>query len=131
MLKVVYEPVCRLLSLALTPFPLVVPLHMTDSTRLDEIVYDACSLSSVNDTEDGIVGSGRTLGKAYARFGHELEAILNRFVVWLGHGPNVIAIRIQKFQDNQAPDLARRKKLEKNCKRPVRYAWQVLLIQRC
>lgn len=104
---------------------------MTDSTRFNEVEYDVCSLSSVNDTEDGIVGSGRTLGKIYARLGHELEARLNKFSVWLGHGPNVIAIRIQKIQDNLAPDPARRRKLEKNCKRLVRYAWQVLLVQRC
>ena len=104
---------------------------MTDSTRFNEVGYDACSLSSVNDTEDGIIGSGRMLGKAYARLRYKLEARLNRLAVWLGHGPDIIAIRIWKIQDSLAPDPAWGKKLEKNCKRLVHYAWRVLLIQMC
>ena len=107
-------------SLALLPDPL--SLYMSESPKPDpDYAYEVCSLSTSNETEDDLPGSGRTLGKLYNFLGQKVESGLSGAAERMGYGPNAIAMRIQRIQENRGLDLRRRRKLRANCKRLVCY----------
>ena len=97
-------------------------LNMPASSKFDPgYTYEVCSLSTSNETEDDIPGAGRVLGKLYNFLGQKVESGLSGAAEQMGYGPNAIALRIQRIQENQGLDLRRRRKLRSNCKRLVRY----------
>ncbi|KAH8116574.1 hypothetical protein DFH11DRAFT_1219359 [Phellopilus nigrolimitatus] len=89
-----------------------------------------CS-ASTNATDDNLPGAGRTLGLLYSFAGRHLEVQLGRLAERLGRGPRATALRIQKNNGIVTRTSAlplplsvvkyRTKKIEKDCKRLLRY----------
>ena len=108
--------------MALLSAPLSLQVDMSDSSKDDlGYAYEVCSLSTSNETEDDLPGPGRTLGKLYNFLGQKVENGLSKAAESMGYGPNIIALRIQRIQENPGLDLRRRRKLRANCRRLARY----------
>lgn len=86
-------------------------------------VYNLCSLPSSNETASNLPGPGRMLGNFYGFLGRRLGIGMSRAAERMGYGPRVVAMRIQRTWESPALDLARRRKLKKNCIRLARYVW--------
>ncbi|KAH8104237.1 hypothetical protein DFH11DRAFT_1765478 [Phellopilus nigrolimitatus] len=84
----------------------------------------------MNTTADNLPGAGRTLGLFYSSAGRQLEVLLGRIAGRLGRGPQATALRIQKnsgivTRPSVLPVplsvVKSRKKIEKDCKRLLKY----------
>lgn len=98
-------------------------MRSSDLLHDEGVLYEVCSLASSNETADDLPGPGRTLGKLYGFLGQRIESGLGRAAERMGYGPKVTALKIQRLQRGEVllSASARRKQLEKNCKRLVRY----------
>ena len=101
--------------------------------------YFVCSASSLNETEDGLIGPGRTLGMLYEFLGEKLESISGKIAEKVLHrGPQETGKNILAIYDNaitgswdhkveswvETPKfhcLGRTKVIRKKCKRLERY----------
>lgn len=100
--------------------------HDEGTTVFDNEVdaYECCSIASSNETADDLPGPGRLLGNLYVSTGKRFENGLGMVAVRMGHGPHVLALKIQKILDNKRPpsrNFNRRKKLRKTCQSLARY----------
>lgn len=74
------------------------------SASADE--YTLCSVSSSNDTEDDLVGPGRTLGHLYEFLGRRIEYVLGLTAEKLLHrGPRRTAQRIKAIYRDAITDI--------------------------
>ncbi|KAH8110472.1 hypothetical protein DFH11DRAFT_1514209 [Phellopilus nigrolimitatus] len=95
--------------------------------------FDQVSLDSVstNATADNLPGAGRTLGLLYSHAGRHLEVLLGGIAERMGRGPRATFLRIQKNSEivtlasvlllPQAAVKAKKKKIERDCKRMLKY----------
>ena len=100
--------------------------------------YTLCSASSLNDTEDGLIGPGRTLGMVYGLLGEKLENVAGRIAVKVLHrgpqetGKNILTVHGKPYiylrdrktgQDVRTlnPQYNNVKLIRKKCKRLNRY----------
>ncbi|KAH8104232.1 hypothetical protein DFH11DRAFT_1520026 [Phellopilus nigrolimitatus] len=104
-------------------------LEFTSIDDFDEV--SLCTVSSMNATADNLPGAGCTLGRFYSFAGRHLEVQLGRIAGRLGCGPQATALRIQEnsgivtctsvFCVPLSVVKSRKKKIEKDCKRLLRY----------
>lgn len=82
--------------------------------------YYVCSAPDANETADNLPGHGRQLGNFYACVGGKLEYRVGRVAQRMGLGPQTVASKIRKIQNDDFI-RHRRRKLEKNCRQLARY----------
>ena len=88
----------------------------------DPCEYELCSIASSEKTADNLPGPGRLLGKLYVRVGRPLENGLGKAAANLGHGPNIVAMKIRKIiEDKSLGPFIRRRKMKKEYKKLERY----------
>lgn len=108
------------------------PSSCYNSPRSSECSLSVCSLArslSINETQTGLPGAGRTLGIAYARAGHVLERAFARFAV--RRHPRAVAKRARRElrQITHANFLMRYRDLERKQKAILMSKCTRLLVQ--
>lgn len=84
---------------------------------------DIVSIVSSNMTEDDRPGPGRILGNVYSSLGRQLESLLNSFAERRGLGPEAVAHRVRRREE----DLFNRRRLERP---PTNYTKEEAVQQR-
>lgn len=101
-------------------------MRAAGSMGIDELheEYYACSNVSSNETADNLPGPGRILGNVYVSLGRRVEHGVARVAVRMGIGPQVIANKIQKIEEDSERSLFNPKeyrKLRKYGKQSAKY----------